>query len=329
MIKRIAVFGCKNTTQFLLRNLVIHTKIDQIITIDEEKGRTMQVADYINIQLFGEENNIPVYVAKKYSLKSQEDIEAIIGMNIDIAFVIGWQRIIPAEILSSFGIGAFGMHGSSMNLPLGRGRSPMNWAIIEGREVFYTNLFKYDPGVDSGDILDTVKFQVTANDTGGTMHFKNVLSMKYLIEKNLPLLRDEAFTLTKQRADIEPTYYPKRTPKNGLIDWSQDVINVERLIRAVTRPFDGAYSFINSNRINIFASQILDQFEFGYEKSLEGTVLEVFNDANFLVKCFGGLLLITEWEGEYQPKVGDRFDNGDETVQYFKTNDLGFYDLPE
>ena len=61
----------------------------------------------------------------------------------------------------------------------------MNWSIIEGRKYFYTNLFKYNPGVDDGDIVDTVKFSITSKDNAETMHYKNMISMKFLILKNL------------------------------------------------------------------------------------------------------------------------------------------------
>ena len=101
-------------------------------------------------------NKVEVYTSHKYSLKSEEDF-AFSKNNFQIGFVVGWQRLIPENILDTF-IGVFGMHGSAMKLPKGRGRSPMNWSIIEGRKVFYTNLFKYNSGADDGDVLDTFKF---------------------------------------------------------------------------------------------------------------------------------------------------------------------------
>ena len=135
----------------------------------------------------------------KPKTKSKEDLDFISSLNIDLVFVVGWQRLIPKIILESLSIGAFGMHGSSMDLPLGRGRSPMNWSLIEDKKFFYTNLFKYNSGVDSGDILDTFKFSITNKDTAETLHFKNTLSMKYLILKNIDSLLNNSFTLKKQR----------------------------------------------------------------------------------------------------------------------------------
>lgn len=327
--KRIAVFGCKETTEYLLTFLRELAEISLIVTIDFQKGTEMQVAGFKDIAGFAKEKNIDFYVAKKYSLKSDQDYQVIADNQIDIAFVIGWQRLIPQRILDTFAIGAFGMHGSSMNLPLGRGRSPMNWSIIEGRSVFYTNLFKYDPGVDSGDIVDTFKFQISNRDTAATMHFKNALSMKFLISKNLTSLMKGDITCVKQREDLIPTYYPRRFPENSIINWSQDIINIDRLIRAVSQPFGGAFSFVSGEKVTIFSAQIFDLNEFGYEHVEEGTIVELFNENNLLVKCFGGLLLLTDFKAEINLKRYDVFQKDDNSFEYFPLNKLGFYDTED
>ena len=224
-----------------------------LITIDENLGGKNKVADYTDLKSCAEKLNVGFYQAKSYNLKDSEDIEKINAMQIDLAFVVGWQRLIPGEILQNISIGVFGMHGSSMDLPLGRGRSPMNWSIIEDRKFFYTNLLKYDAGVDSGDILDTFLFSIRADDTAETMQFKNTLAMKHLILKNISRLLENNFTLKKQK-EIAPTYYPKRNPADSLIDWERDIFYIERHIRAVTKPFNGAYSFIENAKSGNFQS---------------------------------------------------------------------------
>ena len=62
---------------------------------------------------------------------------------------MGWQRLIPDNILSSTKIGIFGMHGSSEGLPKGRGRSPLNWSLILNYKYFSTSLIKYDNSINS------------------------------------------------------------------------------------------------------------------------------------------------------------------------------------
>lgn len=327
--KEIAVFGCKSTTLFLLDNLNIPFKISHLITISPESGEKHGVADYLDLKETAEARGIKVYQARYYSLKHADDLAYLNGLHLDLAFVMGWQRLIPESVLAGLSIGAFGMHGSSMNLPLGRGRSPMNWSIIEGREVFYTNLFRYDPGVDSGDIVDTFKFQVTAADTAETMHFKNTLAMKYLIERNIDSLAGQTFGLRPQNTAIEPSYYPKRTPEDGLIDWNQDVCVIERFIRAVTRPFDGAFTFVGDQELRIWRAQVFDLNDFGYENLEAGTVAAVFERGKFLVKCYGGLLLVQEHDAGFSLEKSMKFGNHTREIKHFERNAQGFFDVPQ
>ncbi|SMO35951.1 methionyl-tRNA formyltransferase [Solitalea koreensis] len=324
--KKIAVFGCKQTTKFILDALGDKVPVSLLITIDPYLARENEVADYYDFSEIG--NLVKVYSAQSYSLKSQGDINFINAQQIDIAFVIGWQRLLPESILDNLTIGAFGMHGSSLNLPLGRGRSPMNWSIIEDRKVFYTNLFKFNSGIDSGDIVDSFKFTITERDNAATMHFKNTLAMKYLIEKNLAKLLKNEQLLHKQPAII-PTYYPKRNPDDSLIEWDRDLYYIERFIRAVTKPFNGAFSFLNGEKMVIFQSQPFDVHEFGYDNEEPGTIVEVLTNEAFLVKCFGGLLLVTDFVFKGLLKRGMRFGNNGTIVTDFQLNKFGFYDIPE
>lgn len=326
---RLAVLGCKATTRFLLENLEIPYPVRYLITLSPEAGAKHDVADYCDLKPWAEARSIAVYQARYYSLKHADDMAYLKNLQIDIAFVIGWQRLIPAEVLSSLRIGAFGMHGSAANLPRGRGRSPMNWSLIEGRQAFYTNLFLYDPGVDSGDVVDTFKFQITPHDTAETLHFKNTLAMKYLIERNIEALVRNEFRRIPQDTSLTPTYYPKRTPDDGLIDWELDVATIERFIRAVTRPFAGAFTFVGDEMVRIWRAQVFDVHDFGYERALPGTVVAVFERGRFLVKCFGGLLLVTEYESNASLQKGVKFGNNGREVRRFPRNPQGFFDLSE
>lgn len=325
----IAFFGCKATTRFLLENLQLPFPIKYLITIDPAKGEKFQVADYCDLKTFAESKGMEVYQARYYSLKHEEDLARIKDLQIDMAFVMGWQRLIPGDILASMTVGAFGMHGSSMNLPLGRGRSPMNWSIIEGRKAFYTNLFKYDPGVDSGDVMDTFKFEVGEKDTAETMHYKNTLAMKYLIERNIERLVNNDFQVFPQDDTITPTYYPKRTPADSLLNWNQEVYAMERFIRAVTKPFNGAFTFIGDQKLSIYQAQVFDTHDFGYQQASPGTVVAVFDNGKFLVRCYGGLLLVSDFETEATVVKGSKFHSNDLESKAFPRNELGFFDVPE
>jgi len=149
--KRVAVVGCKHTTLELIVGLEQRCfTVDHSITISPQQGAHHKVAGYLDLRPFLTEKGIPFTIAEQYSLNSQEDRDAILSLNLDVLLVMGWQRLIPAWLLDRLSIGAFGMHGSSKPLPHGRGRSPMNWSLVQNKDRFYTHLFRYRPGVDDG-----------------------------------------------------------------------------------------------------------------------------------------------------------------------------------
>jgi methionyl-tRNA formyltransferase len=122
----------------------------------------------------------------------------------------------------------------------------MNWSLIQNKDRFYTHLFRYRPGVDDGDIVAVQIFDITPFDTCLTLHYKNTLSMIRLAAAALPPLLAGTAAFTPQPAQ-PASYYPKRTAEDGLIYWSDKTADIYNLIRAVTRPFPGAFSYLDND----------------------------------------------------------------------------------
>lgn len=325
---KICILGCKSTTIFLIEALEGIAEISCVITISPETAKKNQVADYVDLKKYCEGKQLKSYVVDRYDLKSEMDINTFQNMKMDIGFVIGWQRLIPEQVLKVFSVGVFGMHGSTDNLPIGRGRSPMNWALIEQRKHFFTNIFKYDSGVDSGDILDSFVFSIQPNDTSETMHFKNALAMKVLILRNLENLISGKLLLRNQK-DETPTFYPKRTPADSLIDWREDIYKLDAFIRAVTKPFNGAFSFIFDEKITIWRASIFETelIDFGYDDLKFGIIVETFPNGKFLIKCRGGLLIVHEYSISTHIEKGMVLNSPTENIKQFKLNRYGYHDL--
>lgn len=297
--KRVAAVGCKHTTLDLIEGLARHGfAVDHCITLSPEKAREQEVAGYLDLRPFLEEKHIPYTVATKYSLKCEEDERALRPLNMDILLVMGWQRLIPEWLLDSIGIGAFGMHGSSRPLPHGRGRSPLNWSIIQNKNIFYTHLFRYSPGVDDGAIAGVQTFDITPFDTCHTLHLKNTVAMIQLCARHLPSLMDGTATLDKQPAS-GATYYPKRSAEDGLIFWTDSTLEIYNLVRAVTKPFPGAFSFLDDDpqqKVLIWKAMPFDT-RLEWPGAAPGEIVEVFYDGSFAVKTADSTLLVLESEG--------------------------------
>lgn len=325
----VLIFGCKSTTQYLMEHLMKYHFKCVLITIEPELALKNEVADFRDLTAFCNERNIDFYKAKSYSLSDVDDFKYISQIKADIGFAMGWQRLIPLAVLNVIRLGVFGMHGSSRNLPFGRGRSPLNWSIIEGRRVFYTNLFRYDSGADSGDIVATYKFGISDKDNACTLHWKNLMAMKYLIDENIENLLSGTLVFSRQPTNLTSTYYPKRVPEDGVIDWTHDVYLIERLIRAQTRPFSGAYTWLDGEKVHIWEAQVFDFCEFGHEKAMFGEVVEVFGNDGFIVKAAGGLMLITNYSCQRNIRTGLILNGNDMSLSAFPVNSNMGYDMKE
>ena len=92
--------GCKDTTLECMSSLIeAGYKIDLLITITSELAQKNMVAGFMDLRSYATANNIPVYVADSYSLKSEKDRVMLTGIEIRLLLVIGWQRLIPEWLL--------------------------------------------------------------------------------------------------------------------------------------------------------------------------------------------------------------------------------------
>lgn len=267
-------------------------KFSYFVLIDEKIAKKNNASGYYDYSDIAQLHNIPVYYAKSYSLKDREDIFFFQNHQFDILIQGGWQRLFPSEVLDTLSIGALGFHGSCDLLPKGRGRSPMNWSIIENKKRFLMHLFLIKPGADDGDIIEIMDFDINEYDDIESMYMKYAISNRNMLLKALPKLIDGSYKVIPQRGI--PSYYPKRTEEDGRINWEEmDVFYVDRLIRAVSKPYPGAIAVIDHKEYIIWKARIFDT-RINYPEASYGEIVERFGD-KIIVNCRSGLLLIEEY----------------------------------
>jgi methionyl-tRNA formyltransferase len=292
-MKKIVLCGIQEQGKEIIRFLYDNNiKVTHIVTISKEVSINNKSNDtWVSYEDISKELNIPIYYAKSYSLKHSDDETYFNDNNFDILLLGGWQRLIPQQILDTIKICAIGQHGSPEFLPSGRGRSPLNWSLILGSKRLVWNIFKLEYGVDDGDIIDYQMFQINDSDTCNTLYYKVSVSVKHMLLRSIPKLLDGSLEQIKQIG--KPTYFEKRTPSDGLINWGVPITDTYNLIRGITHPYPGAFTSSGKEKIMIWKSQIWDEFLDFYKDSEYGEVVEIFGN-DFVVKCYGGLMLITE-----------------------------------
>jgi methionyl-tRNA formyltransferase len=275
--------------EFLYTNGI---KVTNIVTISKDLAKKNNCDEtWFDYNKISEKLKIPIYYCESYSFKSSSDIEYFDSHKFDFLILGGWQRLIPGEILKKIKICAIGQHGSPEFLPSGRGRSPINWSIILGRKRLIWNLFKLSEGIDDGDIIDYQIFQINEFDTCKTIYYKVSVSVKHMLLRSIKKLMTGDFKMIQQIGD--PSYFEKRTPKDGKINWDNSVHEIYNLVRGITHPYPGAFTTHNDDIVHIWKSQIWDEFLDFYKQNTYGEIVEIFEN-EFVVKCYGGLLLVTE-----------------------------------
>ena len=301
-MEKIIFLNCVESGHELLIHLLENNiKINYIVSLTDDQAKEFKVSGYKDFSDISKKYNIPIYYPEKYNLSGEKDVDFFTTNNFDLMMVFGWQRLVPDNIIKSLNIGALGAHGSSEFLPKGRGRSPINWSLIENKEKFILHVFYLDPGADSGDIIDFMEFDLNKWDTCKTAYYKVQICLRKMLLKNLPLIFENKVKAIKQD-HTKATYYPKRTPKDGVIRWSKPTNEIYNLIRAVTKPYPGA--FTPNKEVMIWKSQPFDS-KISYPNSKEGEVIEIFDDKSFVVKTIDSSLYITEYESPTLLKIGD------------------------
>ena len=270
-----------------------------IVSIDSATAEKAGVSGYKD--LFDLPADAVRYRPCSYSLTDPNDFAYFRDSAFDLLVVLGWQRIIPESVIAMLGCGGITVHGSGPGLPKGRGRSPMNWAMIEGYDRFHLSLLTLDSGADTGHILDTLVFDILPTDTIRTLYYKNAYAAAEMMVRTIPrYLRGEIESIAQD--ERAATMYPKRTPDDGRIDWSASATAIERLVRAVTRPYPGASTWNGEHRITIWGGQLFDHQL--HNPGDPGMVVSVFPDGAFLVNTGTYLFLVHEYEGQV-PRKGD------------------------
>lgn len=300
----ICIIGAKDTTiklsQYLIENVC---KIDCIITIDDSKIDISKISGYSSISEFAKKNGIAIYQTQDYSLKDEKSKLFFQDNNFGIGICMGWQRLIPAEVLDRFEGGIFGFHGSCGYLPYGRGRSPLNWSIINGDTRFILNLFRYDEKADSPNVYRNRMFEITPFDTIRTLQYKSLLVSYELVSQLIDDYRNDRIIINQEFKDFN-TLYSKRSPKDGKIDFHSKTREIYNLVRGVTRPFPGALAKLNgSEDVTIWNVVPFDEI-LDFSNYEPGEVIAVF-DGIPLIRTVDGSLLIREYESDTEINKGD------------------------
>ena len=238
-------------------------------------------------------------VIETSDVNSPETVAAVREASPDAVFVVGWSQLVRDELLALAPQGVYGMHPSL--LPRHRGRAPIPWAILSGLAKTGVTLFEIvDPTADSGPILGQVEVEVAPDETATTLYDKLLDAHVELIREHVPRIADGTAQRLPQDA-ARASAWPKRTPADGIIDWETRALYLGDWIRAQTRPYPGAFTYLGGEKVVVWRARPVELAA----AEPAGTVVEV-RPEGAVVACGEGGLLLEEIEPRSDFAVGDR-----------------------
>jgi len=228
------------------------------------------------------QNGIPVFAPE--DINHPLWVNKIAAMQPDILFSFYYRNMLKPAILDIPKLGALNLHGSL--LPKYRGRVPINWALINGEKETGVTLHYMTPKPDDGDIVAQRAVPILEDDNAKTLFDKCVDAAKVLLDEQLPLIKNNTAQRTPQDAS-KSTYYGGRKPEDGIIDWTRSATDIRNLVRAVTMPYPGAFSYRANRKFLVWQSSIAAQNSTNEETP--GTVLSI---DPLVVACAEGALQI-------------------------------------
>ena len=247
-----------------------------------------------DIQQLAHRQPATFYESRNVSHKKWDDFWNDISF--DLMFMVSWRYLVPPQIYQRAIHGAYVFHDSL--LPKYRGFAPTLWAMINGDSETGVTLFEVVEEVDAGDIIDQQAVSIGDTDTIADVVEKVTQTYLKLITKNLDDLAKGTMEPVPQNHD-EATFTCKWTPADSRIDWTQSTQSIYNLIRATTRPYPGAFCYLNDKKLTIWSAELQPNPRY-YVARVPGRVAEIYKDKGTVILTGDGTILLKEvqLEGE-------------------------------
>ena len=279
---RALIVGAVEGTQVAVQTIAASAgwTVCGLMTLPRDKSE--RHSDFVDLAADAERIGARIIYARNSN--SEDACRAVEELAPDYTFVIGWSQICGPAFRAAAKGNVIGYHPAA--LPRLRGRAVLPWTILLDEKITGSTLFWINDGVDSGDILAQKFFHVAPSENAATLYQKHMRALEAILHLALPAL--SAGDIIRQVQDVEyATYATKRVPADGLIDWRGSAIDIDRLIRAVGRPYPGAFTSFKDGRIVLYGSEIRNGADL---HAMPGQIVSR-GDRKFSVMCGDGMIL--------------------------------------
>lgn len=234
-------------------------------------------------------NAIPAYTAERLD---PPWIAEIAAMRPAVIYSFYYRNLLPEPLIALAPLGAFNLHGSL--LPKYRGRAPVNWMLVNGEREGGVTLHHMVARADAGDIVAQRAVEITDDDDALTLYRKIVPAGAALVRECHPLI--VAGRAPRRSQDLEAgSYFGRRRPEDGRIDWNWPARRIFNLVRAVTHPYPGAFCFVDGRKLYVWRARI------GRERGIcgrPGTIIACAAAESIEIAAGAGSVILTRAQFE-------------------------------
>ena len=248
---RIAFFG---TPPFAVPILQACQAVGTVVAVvtqpDRPRGRGQHVTPSA-VKAEAERASLPVLQPPK--LKGTDFGERLRAMNLEVAVVAAYGRILPTDVLSAPRLGCVNVHASL--LPRWRGAAPIQWAIASGDAETGVCLMQMEAGLDTGPVLALRRTPILPRDTAENLQERLSQLGGVLVREELP--RFLAGELTPRPQPAEGVTIARLVEKDdGRLDWTRPAAELERRVRAFV-PWPGAWTQLGPTLLKVWRAEVV------------------------------------------------------------------------
>jgi methionyl-tRNA formyltransferase len=211
-------------------------------------------------------------------------VERLAALAPDFLFSFYFRQVLTSPLLALPARGALNLHGSL--LPRYRGRCPVNWVLIHGETETGVTLHYMEPKPDTGDVVAQRRVPIADDDTALSLNRKLGDAARVLLREAYPALLAGTAPRTPQD-HAHATTFGGRGPEDGRMSWHRPARELANLVRAVTRPYPGAFTTWNGAKLFVWTARPLA----GSPDTDAGRVAAVASDGIVVGTGHGGLML--------------------------------------
>jgi len=183
-----------------------------------------------------------------------DSLEQLKNYDPDLFIIAGYSTILKQIVFDIPLIGTINLHAG--RLPEYRGGSPLNWQLIEGETEAGISVIIMDEGIDTGCVIADDNFPVNENDTIADLHQKANELFPSLVMKAISILEVHDTNYSIQD-ESKAQYWHQRNDADGELDFEGlTVLEVSRMIRALTKPYPGAWAKYEGKVVRLFSAEI-------------------------------------------------------------------------